>query len=212
MLNKLNTTEHLAQKHISTIQRCFLCLECTYSCTHVFHSCDFSFQVLMLCASNLNIVLNNSENTWSKRRECCDPLSPEGLLVLAFAWTIWVERNSRCFNSKSSNFLWLANKIMYLYSSWTRTHAGSLQFFLSGRPESELAGSNNGQGRWFLMQASGLRQLMLSVFYLITIYVYYTFPMVRMTIWMCTSFWVISSCITMKLLATIRPLSRVFLF
>ncbi|CAN1756932.1 Putative ribonuclease H protein At1g65750 [Linum perenne] len=101
--SKITTVDNLQRKGFSFVNKCVLCNANLESVKHIFLDCAFSTKVWALLSSRLSIFgpFHSSIASFMvgwKELNCTKSFAPVMKVLLhAFLWNIWIERNSRIF-------------------------------------------------------------------------------------------------------------------
>ncbi|CAN1816105.1 hypothetical protein LINPERHAP1_LOCUS27662 [Linum perenne] len=121
---KIATIDNLQRKGLQLVNRCALCLSHLESVDHIFLHCDYSIRIWNQLSSTLSIygpkpVSTTDLITAWKGMNCAVTFAPAIKVMLhAFFWLIWKERNDRIFNDISHNHRYLANRILLTLMDW----------------------------------------------------------------------------------------------
>lgn len=116
------TQENLMRRGWIMCSRCYLCEKACESVDHLFLQCEFTWLVWSMFTANFGILWA-SPKKFRNILECWEPACPEASLKkfwrdipLSIAWTIWKERNNRCFKGKKEQLQYVKyNCLHYLY-------------------------------------------------------------------------------------------------
>ncbi|CAL1392725.1 unnamed protein product [Linum trigynum] len=123
---RILTIDNLKKKGFYIPNRCVLCKKEEESPNHIFITCTFSNQVWgrLKCFVKLEgsavVSLDISERIrlWSRS----NPVNPaqwcSRVVLHAFCWCVWLERNNRIFNDQESHVAALVMKIGYTIFWW----------------------------------------------------------------------------------------------
>ncbi|XP_056687825.1 uncharacterized protein [Spinacia oleracea] len=126
LLGKVNSKEKLARIGIipQSENYCVLCNEATESCDHLFIHCHFSRGLWNWWIGLWGLCWVSPSSTYEAFKQWSGPTHGKFLnkiwtaIFFIIIWTIWRERNSRCFENKSSSIAQLQTLILLRLSWW----------------------------------------------------------------------------------------------
>ncbi|CAN1346171.1 Putative ribonuclease H protein At1g65750 [Linum perenne] len=121
---KLATIDNLQRRGIPLVNRCPLCLTCLESVDHLLWQCSFTVEVWQWISSTLSLYGPFSHDVrgliagWKGMN--CIPLFSEvtSVLLHAFLWCSWLERNDRVFKDKATTAKQVAIRALFNVGRW----------------------------------------------------------------------------------------------
>lgn len=117
------TRDRLKNKHLITLQMCLFCKQVEETLEHILLFCPFTLAFWSHFSFYFKFSLApHSIGDWWLEWRCVN--IPDNLrclwdiIMLAFIWILWRERNNRIFNASSNNFCFLFNSIIFFSNFW----------------------------------------------------------------------------------------------
>ncbi|CAN1815968.1 hypothetical protein LINPERHAP1_LOCUS27616 [Linum perenne] len=121
---KIASLDNLQKRGFQLANRCVLCSSNLESINHLFLRCEFAERVWNRISSALSIFGPRGENVKSVFMEWKDVICSTSFhggvrgVLHAFLWYVWLERNNRIFNERSSGELQVFYRIMFNVGRW----------------------------------------------------------------------------------------------
>lgn len=120
------TQDNLIKRGFYLCSRCYLCGEKAETISHLFLHCKFTVQIWRIFISLRGISwampgrINDVLNCWNKEGNLTSYKERWRIVPACIWWTIWEERNQRCFEDKSSNIQKIKMKCLALFYFWCK--------------------------------------------------------------------------------------------
>ncbi|CAN0887259.1 hypothetical protein LINGRAHAP2_LOCUS15577 [Linum grandiflorum] len=124
VLGRILTMDNLRRRGLIAPNRCTLCYKDGESIDHIFLACSFSRKVWSRFSAALSIsgpvhhIFSEVVMGWKGMHCMMDFTSVMGVLLHAFCWFIWLERNDRVFREVVRTDAQVAHRISAAVGSW----------------------------------------------------------------------------------------------
>ncbi|CAN0892091.1 hypothetical protein LINGRAHAP2_LOCUS17349 [Linum grandiflorum] len=126
LLERILTLDNLRRRGLVVPNWCVLCERDVEPVSHIFLSCPFSRKVWEFFSSTLSISgpLHSDKygviRSWKAMNGFDRFQKVMEVLLHAFCWFIWLERNSRVFRDESKSEVQVAHKVAFAIGSWMK--------------------------------------------------------------------------------------------
>lgn len=122
--NCILTGDRMRQRHLNILQKCVFCNGEIESTTHIFLECPFSsfFWNFFSCGFEIGSLPTTVEEWWTNWRLISIPknlLMLWDMIMMAYMWILWRERNDRIFNNANNSNLFLLDSIICFVVFWS---------------------------------------------------------------------------------------------